>query len=99
MDDEKFKAMMGRIDEILAHKEAVASDILYDLGEKIRALETSVATAIKDIHNEMQLKNKDIDYICADHNKRLSFVEKILLSVAGMIGVAFLGALITLVIK
>jgi hypothetical protein len=99
MDDEKFKAMMGRIDEILAHKETVASNILYDLGEKIRALETSVANAIKDIHSEMSLKNKDIDYICADHNKRLSFVEKILLSVAGIIGVAFLGALITLVIK
>ena len=47
----------------------------------------------------MSLKNKDIDYICADHSKRLSFVEKVLLSVAGMIGAAFLGALITLVIQ
>ena len=99
MDEEKFKAMMGRIDEILAHKETVASNVLYDLGEKIRALETSVANAITAIHNEMSLKHKDIDYICADHNKRLSFVEKILLSVAGMIGAAFLGALITLVIQ
>lgn len=99
MDEDKFKKMMGRIDEILANKEAVASNVLYDLGEKIKALDRSVSDAIDKIHNEMQLKHKDYDYICADHNKRLSFVEKILLSVAAAIGMAFLGALITLVIK
>ena len=99
MTEEEFKRMMGRIDEILAHKESVASNVLYDLGEKIRALDRSVQEAIEKIHNEMQMKHKDFEYINKDHDKRLTFVEKILLSVAAMIGIAFMGGLIALVFK
>ena len=110
-DETTLKKIMERFDEVWAHKEAVASSVLGDLGDKIHnvairadglskdigKLELALHDAIRDIREDMKDKHKDIDYAVKDTTKRLSFVEKVLLAVASMIGMAFLGGLISMV--
>lgn len=113
MTEQNFEKFMKRMDEVWAHKEAVASNVLYDYGKKMTAinetqeklqgdikdLNTSLQGAVRDIRSDMKLKHQEIAYISGGHERRLSFVEKVLLSVATMIGMAFMGGLIAVVFK
>ena len=62
-----------------------------DLVEKLDYLE-------ERIRHEMALRHQEIDFKHQDHDRRLSFTEKILFTTAGFILLAFLGALTALVI-
>ena len=63
-----------------------------DLIEKLEHLEDRIKA-------EMNLKHQAIEFRHSDHERRLSFTEKILFTTAGFILLAFLGALITLTLK
>lgn len=105
---------MQRMDEIWAHKEAVASGVLSDIKEAfsrdiagirkdLDSLEQNfnrrITDAVKDIRSDMVLKHKEMEFVDTEHERRLTFVEKIILAVGSVIGLAFLGGLTTLVFK
>lgn len=63
-----------------------------DLIEKLEHLESRIKA-------EMSLKHQEIEFKHSDHERRLSFTEKILFTTAGFILLAFLGTLVTLTMK
>ena len=63
-----------------------------DLVEKLEHLEEKIKAEIAFKHQALEFKH-------SDHERRLSFTEKILFTTAGFILLAFLGALITLTLK
>ena len=67
-------------------------NVKAELVEKLEHLEERIKA-------EMNLKHQAIDFKHQDHERRLSFTEKILFTTAGFILLAVLGSLITLTLK
>lgn len=51
------------------------------------------------IRYEMSLKDQALDFKQTEHDRRLSFTEKILFSTAGFLLLSVLGAIVALVLK
>lgn len=113
MAEDQFQKFMARMDEIWAHKEAVASNVLGDLGKKIHKvgadvdnlrtdvgnLERALDDAVKEVHSSMKLKHQELEYENKDHDRRLSLMEKIVLGVASAIGLAIIGAGMAVILR
>lgn len=111
--EEQFNQFISHMDEIWAHKEAVASSVLMDLKDTIKKvgadinilqkdmdkLDRALDDAVIKIRNDMDLKHQAVDYELKGHDRRLSFAEKMLFSTAGTILLAVVAALIATVLK
>lgn len=75
-------------ESILAEVRAVREDLI----EKLDRLE-------ERIKSEMAFKHQAIDFKQKEHERRLSFTEKVLFTTMGVILLGFLGALISVVIR
>lgn len=113
MPEDQFNKFMQRMDEIWAHKESVASNVLADLSEKIKTvsgdvrtlsadlkkLETALSNAITEIRNDMQLRHQAVDFHIGDHKERIDGVYKVFYWVLALVGSILITSLLYLVIS
>ena len=67
--------------------------------EGLRTLERKIEKVEDSIKSEMKLKHQAIEFKHQDHDRRLSFNEKIVFTTAGFILLGFLGAILNLVVN
>ena len=72
--------------------------ILNEITALKEEMNRRLAELAKDIKSEMKLKHQEIDFQHQDHEKRLSSTEKIIVFIAGAVGIALLGAIFKLII-
>lgn len=117
MAEDQFDRFMHRMDEIWAHKEAVASSVLSDIRdttlkriEELRielnknldvmseAVEQTITQATKDIRADMDKVHMEMQYKHQDHERRLSFTEKMVFGAAALILISVITALLAQII-
>jgi hypothetical protein len=100
------------MDEIWAHKESVASNVLADLSEKIKTvstdvrvlstdlkkLETALSTAVTEIRNDMMLRHQAVDFHIDDHKDRIDGVYKVFYWLIGLVGTVLVTSLLYMLI-
>ena len=67
--------------------------------EGLRTLERKIEKVEDSIKGEMKLKHQAIEFKHLDHDRRLSFNEKIVFTTTGFILLGFLGAILNLVVN